>query len=157
LARDEKEREMVKWNKEVTEYNEKFTGATKEEKEVLEHVNAYRNMMGLPSVKFDENLMKAASHHSSYVCKTRNISHYEEEENFKDPLARAKYYGYKGSSAAENIGVYTYSPTPKEVFERWYKSSGHHRSMLLNFVKYGAVAKVRTDQLEVWTLLLGGN
>lgn len=165
---NDEERKIRDWNKEVEDYNDKFEGVSAEEKNTLKAINSYRTMMGLPYLKLEEALQKAAQHHAKYMVEKRVVSHFEEDEKFSEPHKRAKHYGYKGSTVGENIYVATSGPADTKnrtdtidnsVFKGWYNSSGHHRILLCKCCKYGGIAKIEKQlegvTAEYWVLVTG--
>ncbi|MFN7181975.1 MAG: CAP domain-containing protein [Planctomycetota bacterium] len=158
----EKEEKVLEWNKEARQFNEKTGMVGESEKEVLNHINEYRNMMGLPSLKFDKSLVEAAKHHAKYLAEGGAFSHYEEKDEFKDPLRRARYYGFQGSSVGENINMRGVIAGNKaievkafEVFESWYKSSGHHRILLCKCCEFGGLGVATSSTSKFWVLVVG--
>lgn len=168
---NDNEKKVRDWNKEVQEYNNKFQNIEDKEKTVLNIINEYRNMMGLQSLKLEQKLIDASKHHAKYLADGGRFGHIEEDEKYKDPMARAKMYGFKGSTVGENIygtifggneSMNITNSFKNSVFEGWYKSSGHHRFLLCKCCKYAGIAKAskkiqspQQGNKEYWVFVAG--
>jgi uncharacterized protein YkwD/pSer/pThr/pTyr-binding forkhead associated (FHA) protein len=123
---------MREYSVKVLAYNETLPcTATEQEKDNTRIVNEYRMMMGLPAVKLEERLLRAARGHSRHMAQNGYFAHdvpprFATAKN-KSPGARAKAQGF-GGGVGENIAR---GPgTGRGAFWAWFRSSGHHRNML---------------------------
>jgi uncharacterized protein YkwD len=103
-------------------------GQTKaEEDEMLLLVNNLRSENGLPALRLNQNLNKAAFDHSKDMADNNYFSHAGlNGSNFGQ---RAKNAGYTGFAYGENIAAG--SSTAAATFNQW-KNSPDHRSNILN-------------------------
>ena len=104
-----------------------FTVQTQQEAfadEVLKLVNAERAKVGVPKLRINANLGKAANKRAVELY--TKFSH--TRPNNSQWYTVLKEYGVSYSVSAENI-AYNYD-TPKEVVAGWMKSSGHKKNML---------------------------
>ncbi len=167
---NDKEKKVRDWDKEAQEYNEKFQNLEEKGKIVIKVINEYRNMMGLQSLKLEKALIDAAKHHAKYLVDGGTFGHTEEDEKYKDPLSRARSYGFKGGMVGENVyaiafgnnkSINSTSTFKNSVFEGWYKSSGHHRFLLCKCCKYAGIARASKESQslpynkEFWVFVAG--
>ena len=104
-----------------------FTVQTQQEAfadEVLKLVNAERAKVGVPKLRINANLGKAANKRAVELY--TKFSH--TRPNTSQWYTVLKEYNISYSSCAENI-AYNYD-TPKEVVQGWMKSSGHKKNIL---------------------------
>ena len=138
----------------VLGFNERLpTTATKEERNNVRSVNAYRMMMGMRAVKINERLTRAARGHSRHMKRNGYFAHNVpagKGANAKNrtPGARAKVHGY-GGGVGENIAMGCWSG--HDAFLAWFGSSGHHRNMLGRWTEMGA----GRSHGSWWTQLFG--
>jgi uncharacterized protein YkwD len=150
LALGSEDRERVDYNRAVEAYNRNVTTtADEEERANVAAVNEYRHMMGLHAVKIDERLVRAARKHSIEMQQLDYFDHDSPTPSLRTPAQRAAREGY-GGGVAENIA--RGAGTGTEAFWQWFKSSGHHRNMLIpGHTEMGCGAAVR----HWWTQKFG--
>lgn len=109
------------------------SSATAAERAVLLQVNRYRVMMGLPVLRFDERLYRAATWFAK-ECFDKNLrTHFCDTPGKKAPDERAQAEGHK-----KCIGeALAFSGTP---VEDWLHSAPHHRVLADKQSTDGAVA-----------------
>jgi len=120
----------------------------------LNRINQHRRENGLPPVRLDVLLTKAAKAHASDLAKWDRISHFGSDGS--NPWERVKRTGYHASLAAENVG--TGQKTFDEVMAGWKKSEGHNKNLLLSDAKHIGIALVyapKTEFRTFWTLVVG--
>ncbi len=113
----------------IKDYNELLSIPGKrngEEKKVVTFTNEYRLMMGLPYLRIDRLIVKAARTHSYNMSKRGFFAH-EDPVDGTNPFKRMANAGYSDGSG-ENIARGMFGPDG--AFLGWYNSSGHHRNML---------------------------
>jgi hypothetical protein len=88
--------------------------------------NEYRMMFGLPALKVDDRLARAARKHSDEMKRLGYFSHTSPVPAHATPKKRCEREGARFSG--ENIARGYRSG--QSVFEGWYRSSDHHRNML---------------------------
>jgi hypothetical protein len=130
-------------------------GQTKsEEDEMLLLVNNLRSENGLPPLRLNQNLNKAAFDHSKDMANNNYFSHAGlNGSNFGQ---RAKNAGYIGFAYGENIAAGT--STAATTFDIW-KNSPDHRSNILssntNEMGIGHDSKVGSKYTNYWTQIFG--
>ncbi len=139
VALDGRDQKRIDYNLAVERYNRTLPGTTAdaEERANVDAVNAYRWMMGLESVKLDERLVRAARKHSIEMKQLNYFEHDSPTASLKSPSQRARREGY-GGGVSENIA--RGASTGVEAFVQWFRSSGHHRNMLLGHTDLGCGA-----------------
>ena len=130
VAIDERDRKRIDYNHEVTAYNRglKETTISDEERANVAAVNEYRWMMGRLAVKIDERLVRASRKHSIEMAQLEYFAHDSPTASLRSPGMRAKRDGY-GGGVSENIARGANSGV--HAFWVWFRSSGHHRNMLI--------------------------
>lgn len=96
------------------------------EQVLLASANRDRAAHGLPPLKWDATLARAARHHALRMAQQNGLSHQFPGE--PDLPARAAAAGSRFSSLAENVAE---GPTPAYIHAQWMKSP-HHRANLLD-------------------------
>ncbi|MHC4958587.1 MAG: FHA domain-containing protein [Planctomycetota bacterium] len=138
VAIDDRDNRRIDYNLSIEKYNVGVkTTADSEERANVKAVNAYRWMMGLHAVKIDERLVRAARKHSIEMQQLKYFAHDSPTPHLRTPSMRAKREGYP-SGAAENIARGPASGVA--AFWAWFRSSGHHRNMLLGHTELGCGA-----------------
>lgn len=111
---------------------------TPDEFEVLRLVNDYREALGLLPLELDPRLIDAARQHSRWMVESGNFSHESDLPGRKTHGQRMDRAGYTWRSAGENIAFGTGElNTPQAIFNGWFDSPGHHRTMLGDYVHLG--------------------
>ena len=129
------------------------------EKQVFHEINSLRQRFGIEALKWDDRLYLAAKHHAGWVANRSYLSHYEDTDEFWNPMRRARHYGYFGSAVAENIYYTSYCLYPEQLardaVDAWMHSLGHRRNMLNPKYLYAAVAVEKTLRGCYVVLVLG--
>lgn len=94
--------------------------------EVLRLTNEAREKQGLPPLRLNESLTKAAQAHADDMAKKGYFSH--EAPDGTDMVVRIDRVGYRYRGIAENIAMGQRSP--QQAVDSWLKSPGHRRNML---------------------------
>ncbi len=113
-------------------------------------ISAYRRSRGLPPVRVDYTLMRAAEEQARAIAAADALSH-DVAGSFG---RRMSAHGVRGA-AAENLSAG--APTPSRVLERWKASPGHNENLLLpGATRIGLVEAEapNTRYKRFWVLLL---
>jgi uncharacterized protein YkwD len=108
---------------------------------VSDLINNHRNTLRLKSLEKDIFLKKAAEDQSSYIAKTKTLSHEQTTKNKKMPINRVDFYqGQEFILVGENLlytGIQdkTYSDIDLDVlaakiFNLWKNSPNHYKNMI---------------------------
>ena len=93
---------------------------------VITLVNQERANQGLPALRFDPALARAAHDHAADMFAQNYFDHRSlDGSDFSD---RAKAAGYQGFPTGENIAKG--QPTAAEVMKGWMDSDGHRKNIL---------------------------
>jgi uncharacterized protein YkwD len=99
---------------------------TVSEQYLFQAANAERVQRGLPALRWDDNLSRAASNHAHEMAARQSISHqYAGEPELEQ---RGKLVGARFSTIAENVAM---APTAVRIHDAWMNSP-HHRENLLD-------------------------
>jgi len=112
----------------------------------IRDLNLMRFVLGLPLLRIDVKLCKAAREHSKDMSTRKFFSHTSPVAGKTTPWDRAKRAGTHAS--AENI--FAGSADPAGVNQAWFHSPGHHRNMLNP--SFTHIGLGRHDLL--WTMML---
>jgi uncharacterized protein YkwD len=98
---------------------------TPDEQEVLRLANAEREGLGLPPLKLNAALCRAAREHSQNMARQNVLSHALDGRSFGDRLrATGCPCGEMGENCAQG------APQPAHAVEMWLHSPGHRGNML---------------------------
>ncbi|MCW8132098.1 MAG: CAP domain-containing protein [Planctomycetota bacterium] len=103
------------------------------ERAVLAEVNAYRIRLGLPVLRFDERLYRAAQWFAQESFEKKLFGHFCDVPGKKDPVERAEFFGHK-KCVGENVAY-----NGMHVMD-WLHSAPHHRVLADKQSVEGAVA-----------------
>ncbi|OKH30661.1 hypothetical protein NIES2119_30515 [[Phormidium ambiguum] IAM M-71] len=92
---------------------------------VVQLTNIERQKVGLPPLKFNSQLAKAAQEHTNNMAKGDFFSH--TNPNGSSAANRVSAKGYRWSYVAENI--YAGGDTPEEAVKEWMNSPGHRKNI----------------------------
>jgi len=147
---DDRDRKRLEYNDSVAKYNRELkTTADDEERANVDAVNEYRSLMGLEALKIDERLVRGARKHSIEMRQRDYFAHESPTPRLKNPGLRAQREGYTGG-VSENIALG--AADGRQAFWQWYKSSGHHRNMLIpNHTEMGC----GSEKHHWWTQVFG--
>lgn len=115
------------------------------------YLDAIRSEHGLPPLKPDAKLEKAAAQQAGYMARAAEMSHRTGWR--KDFATRMKENGVEGA-AAENVAHGAMST--EKLFSMWMESQGHRRNMLdPRFEHYGLASAEDGKGRKYWALVLG--
>lgn len=115
--------------------------------------NATRRANGLPALRANADLARAAARHACDMAARGIMSHRGSQT--KGPMQRIKKTGYKPQLAAENIAA---GPWGQErVLHEWARSRGHLDNILIPQVRHYGIGKaIGTDGKTVfWAAVYG--
>ena len=98
---------------------------TANEQQLLDMTNQARANSGLPMLRIDPRLCRAARLHSANMARYNSMSHYLEGRSHQNRTAEA---GYPSGMVAENICAS--QRDPQSAVYTWLNSSGHRANML---------------------------
>jgi uncharacterized protein YkwD len=99
---------------------------TVSEQYLFQAANAERTQRGLPTLRWDDRLFRAAGNHAQEMATRQSISHqYPGEPELEQ---RGKLAGARFSTIAENVAM---APTAVRIHDAWMNSP-HHRDNLLD-------------------------
>lgn len=98
---------------------------TANEQQLLDLTNQARANSGLPMLRIDPRLCRAARLHSANMARFNSMSHYLEGRSHQNRTAEA---GYPSGMVAENICAS--QRDPQSAVYTWLNSSGHRANML---------------------------
>jgi len=100
-------------------------GQSVSEQYLFQAANAERAQHGLPALRWDATLVRAAKNHAIEMAKRQSISHQYAGE--ADLTQRGKVAGARFSTIAENVAM---APTAIDIHDAWMKSPGHRANIL---------------------------
>lgn len=117
------------------------------EKEVLRLANIERRKAGVPSLKWDNNLARAARYHAADMATENYFSHNSQDRNGGQLKVSCNTFkrirAFSNNAGAENIAAG--SSTAKAVINQWMNSTGHRKNMLSKSYKYLGVGYYRKN------------
>ena len=116
------------------------------EKEVVEKANQARAAAGLPALKIDPTLMKAARQHSANMAKGGKLDH---RLDGKGPSERLADLGVRPTFTGENCAQGQHSAS--EAFDSWMNSPEHRGNMLNPSYTHIGVGKADGGDGPYWT------
>jgi uncharacterized protein YkwD len=119
--------------------------------EVIAAVNAERAGAGLPPLKANARLTRAAQGHACDNAARGSYSH--TGSNGSDLTARLRNAGYRFRAAAENTG--RGFGTPDRAVDWWMNSPGHRANILMRGVREIGVGVAMGDGKAHWVLNFG--
>lgn len=115
------------------------------------YLRSIRREHGLPPLKPDGRLEKAAAQQAGYMAQSARMAHRTGWR--KDFATRMKQNGVEGA-AAENVAHGAMEP--EKLFSMWMNSQGHRRNMLdPRFGHYGLASAEDAQGHKYWALVLG--
>lgn len=110
------------------------------EQYLFESANAERAQRGLPVLRWDDALYRAAVNHAIEMARRESISHqYPGESELSE---RGKVAGAHFSVIAENVAE---APTAVRIHDAWMKSPGHRENLLDPRVDAVAISVIRRN------------
>jgi hypothetical protein len=98
---------------------------TVSEQYLFQSANAERAQRGLPELRWDAALFRAAGNHVHEMAVRQSISHqYEGEPELSE---RGRLAGARFSTIAENVAM---APTAVRIHDAWMHSEGHRANLL---------------------------
>jgi uncharacterized protein YkwD len=116
------------------------------EAECMARTNLHRIRLGLRPAEIDLRLVAAARKHSEEMSRLGYFSHDSPTPHLRTPWMRAARDGV--AATAENIAQ---TEHPREAFEMWVYSAGHHRNM----IDAGQASMGIGASAGMWTQLFG--
>jgi len=127
--RTAEERELLRYTREVMEWNPTVTGDISEvEREQVRVTNLYRIMFGRQPVRIVEKLVLSSRGHCAEMSKLGYFGHFSPTPGRKTPWDRMKLQGYDHGVSENCIQGQT---NPQGAHDGWCHSSGHHRNILM--------------------------
>ncbi len=123
---------------------------------ILNELNSYRNKNGLPSVKYSEELSKAANHHATYLsmCPANGIGHDEPidlpnwiEYSFQERFEKLSQKGFLVESEIQLRGA---GENQIDIIQFFDKSKDHSESMKSPSPAIVGIANVRGNTVIVF-------
>jgi uncharacterized protein YkwD len=119
----------------------------KDELELMEIINKYRDSIGLEKLVINEHLAYVAAQHNNYMIQKKSINHngfINRADELKQLLG--------ATNVAENI-AYNYNSN-KKVLSAWLKSPNHKKNIEGNFTQFGlSITTDSTSQKKYYTNL----
>ena len=115
---------------------------SKDEEVVLKLTNTLRKKEGLPELKPNALLAKAAREHSANMAKQNKLEHVLDD---KEPVDRVVATGYKRAYVGENIAAGKAMP-PKGAHDLWLDSPPHKKNMLSEKFEEIGIGIVRSSK-----------
>lgn len=100
-------------------------GLSEEEQEVLDLTNAERRRAGLPPLRANAKLTRAARAHSANMARQGRLDH---TLDGRGPGERMRDVGYRHAGWGENVAAG--QRTPAEALATWLNSAGHRANIL---------------------------
>ena len=95
---------------------------------LLELANAQRATAGLPPLRANSQLMRAAQTQAEQTASARRLEHVLPDARYPRPEDRLDVSGYGWRAWAENIAFG--QKTPSDAVEAWMQSPGHRKNLL---------------------------
>lgn len=103
----------------------KSAPVTVSEQYLFQAANAERTQRGLPALRWDSALFRAAGNHVHEMAERQSISHqYPGEPELTE---RGRLAGARFSTIAENVAM---APTAVRIHDAWMHSEGHRANLL---------------------------
>ncbi|MBI5360573.1 MAG: CAP domain-containing protein [Planctomycetes bacterium] len=140
------EKELIEYNRKIHEANENcVTVMSRDEMDIFKKTNEYREMLGLKILGANDSLAKAAKKHTEWCVKRGKIDHIQDITASRTPQDRAGQEGYK-KEVGENLHQRTaVGDVVQAVFNGWYNSPAHHKTMLRDWNESGISQIVSGD------------
>lgn len=113
--------------------------------EVVSLTNQERAAQGLPPLRLDDALTRAAQGHAANMARQGQMSHELDGHNVSDRVSAA---GFRWRYVAENIAEG--QRTPEEVMQSWMESTGHRRNILSKRADFIGVGVARSGRQLYW-------
>jgi hypothetical protein len=113
---------------------------TRDERALLDLLNAERKTAELPPLEADPVLMQVARDHSAHMARLDQIGHELEGRSFSKRLSESAYIA---EAAGENVAEG--APTPDEAVAGWMTSPGHRGNILSEKYTHTGVGLATSD------------
>lgn len=101
---------------------------TPAERDALTHINRLRASKGLPTLRFDARLMRAARWHARDMAVKNYFSH---TDSFgRNPFTRMRAFKYPSSNTTRGENIAAGNPGGRATFIQWRRSPSHYRNMI---------------------------
>jgi uncharacterized protein YkwD len=118
-------------------------------------INDYRAQNGIAPLQVSVTLTQASDWMSTDMASKNYFSHTDSQN--RDPFVRMTDFGYKYSTAGENIAAG--NATAQATFTQWKNSPGHNANMLNANYKVIGIARAQNPSSTYnwyWTTDFGG-
>jgi len=95
---------------------------------LMELANARRAAVGVPALRANPKLMKAAQAHAEQAAAAGRLQHVLPEARYPRPQDRLNAFGYPWQAFAENIAYG--QPDATAAMDAWMKSPSHRKNLL---------------------------
>lgn len=110
-----------------------MTGFETIETKITELVNAHRQKIGLPPLRYDQRLQSAARQHSKEMFDLNYFAHTSPTPGIKEPQDRVYQTGLTDFAVGENVAVNSIGGSDDQIAERfmeqWLNSPGHRANI----------------------------
>lgn len=136
----------------VRQANAAYPDLTPLERQGIDAVNWYREILGLRILKVNPQLLAAARRHTQKMVADGFFSHFSKEAGYREPWDRAVRAGYPARTVGENLAQQIGAPLDgMGACRAWIISPPHHYNMLVReYVDIGIGV-----EHDTWTLMLG--
>lgn len=125
--------------------------APAESSPALSLANAEREAHGLPPLRTDTRLRRAAEAQAAYMAQIDVMTHRDADGS--DVMGRVSATGYLGCFAAENVAFGQQDAAT--VTAAWMGSAEHRRNILSPYARAGAVAQAESASGRIyWAMVL---
>lgn len=131
-------------------FEEELTPEERATVEMVTMINVERGSRGLPFLRLDDRMTRAALAHAADMAANRRMQHLGTDGS--DGGMRLTEEGYVWSSWGENIGAGFVDP--RTLFTSWMNSDTHRFNLLGDFTDIGVGAVATPDGVPYWALLV---
>lgn len=118
--------------------------------QVGDHINAQRRAAGLPALRIDRRLVRAAAGHACDMAAMGRMTH--TSSNGMNVLQRAQAAGVRVCTIAENTAWGRPYEAPTALVSGWMNSSGHRANILMDRgVSHFGAAVAYDGNTPYWT------
>ncbi len=122
--------------------------------QMFSYLNQFRTQHGLPSLRLDRRLCRAAGQHAEDMSQYSYFSHRGRRHFLfaSSPGSRATASGYQWKAIAENICAGYRSAAA--AFQSWELSAEHYRNLIDSRYRDAGIGIARSSRKTYWVLLL---
>ena len=128
-------------NNTVSNKIDNLSGASTEEKELLDLINEQRKRYGLSELKFDNELQRVAKAKAQDLVANNYFSH--NSPTYGSPFEMMKSFGITYKAAGENIAG---NSSLQGAVTAWMNSQGHRENILSNAYNYTGIGVVNSPK-----------